>query len=102
MSDCTHVQLQTLLYRLGPGNTLVVSHLRSLGDTLGELVRHVQTLTSGGVGPTNLDCVRDALPFSIDGDAVTAGDQAGHHEAAICHRGAGGRPPKRLPPRRPR
>ena len=97
VSDCTHVQLQALLPRLGSGDTLVVSHLRSLGDSLGELVRHVQTLTSGGIGLRSLDGVCDALPFSIDGDAVTAGDQAGLHGAAARHRGAGGRPPKLSP-----
>ncbi len=50
MSDCTHSELQTLLHRLRRGDTLVVPHLRSLGSSLAEIVRHVQTLMAAGAG----------------------------------------------------
>ena len=97
VSDCTHVQLQMLLDRLGSGDVLAVPRLRSLGDTLAEVVRHVQTLTSGGVVLRSLDEARDALPFASGADTGAADRQAGVSGVAVRRPGAGGRPPKLSP-----
>jgi hypothetical protein len=94
VSDCTHPELRALLHRLRPGEILVVPHLRSLGCSLGEIVRHVQTLMATGAGLRSLDDALDALAFSFGTDAVTGAAQVSPSPTNVLRRGAGGRPPK--------
>ena len=101
MSDCTCVELRALLDRLRRGDTLVVPQLRSLGHSLGEVVRHVQSLMTSGVGLRSLDCALDATPWDVQSltpvggaDPAAADSQVGTKESDVRPRGAGGRPPK--------
>ena len=97
VSDCTQVELQKLLQRLGPGDVLAVPQLRSLGDNLAAVVGHVQTLTSAGAGLRSLDEACDALSFSFGPHTGAASGGANLSDAAVRRSGAGGRPPKLSP-----
>ncbi len=94
VSDCTQVELQKLLQRLGSGDVLAVPQLRSLGDNLAAVVGHVQTLTSAGAGLCSLDKACDALSFSFGPRPGAASGGVSFSDAAVRRRGAGGRPPK--------
>jgi len=101
VSDCTRVELRGLLDRLQRGDTLVVSQLPSLGHSLGEVVRHVQSLTADGVGLRSLDGALDAAPWPVQSlmpaggaDPAAVDSRAGAGESDVRPRGAGGRPPK--------
>ena len=94
VSDCTHPGLRALLCRLHLGDILMVPRLRSLGDSLVDVVQHVQSLTAAGVNLRSLDDVFDALPFSAGTEAAMANTQLDRDGTAVRRRGAGGRPPK--------
>ena len=118
LSDCMHGELCALLSRLHRGDVLVVPQLRSLGNSLGEVVQHVQSLMTGGVGLHSLDNTLDAAPWHLQsltsGEAglpdfdygpgapalasgthpATADSRVGSSVADVRPRGAGGRPPK--------
>ena len=100
--DCTHPELQTLLRRLRQGDVLVVPHLCSLGDSLEEVVRHVQTLTTSGAGLRSLAAgALDAAPWRVQtltpgaaADPPGADTRAVSGRSGVRSRNAGGRPPK--------
>ena len=101
LSDCTHDELRALLDRLQKGDTLVVPQLRSLGNSLIEVVRHVQSLTAGGIGLCSLDDALDAVSWHVQSlmpdaaaDPAPADSRVISRGTDVRRRGAGGRPPK--------
>ena len=93
VSDCTHPELRALLDRLQKGDTLVVPQMRSLGNSLAEVVQHVQTLTAGGVGLRGLGAAADLAAWHVQSLIPNDVDGSGS-VAHVRPRGAGGRPPK--------
>jgi hypothetical protein len=101
MSDCTRDELHALLDRLQEGDTLVVPQLRSLGNSLTEVVRHVQSLVTGGIGLRSLDDALDAMPWRVQSlmpgvaaDPALTDSGVNPEKTDARRRGAGGRPPK--------
>lgn len=71
VSDCTHPELRTLLPRLDRGDILVLPQLRSMGNSLAEVVRHVQSLTTSEIGLRSLGDALDAAAWHVQ--TLTAG-----------------------------
>ncbi len=101
MSDCTRGDLRTLLDSLQEGDTLVVPQMRSLGNSLSEVVRHVQSLTTGGVSLRSLNDALDIVPWHVQSlmpgiaaDAAFTDSRVSPTGTDVRRRGAGGRPPK--------
>ena len=96
VSDCTHPKLCALLDRLQKGDTLIVPQLRSLGNSLAEVVQRVQSLTSCGVGLQSLGAVGDLAAWHVQ-SLMPDGVDAPSSVAGVRPHGAGGRPPKLSP-----
>jgi hypothetical protein len=101
MSDCTHDEPHALLDRLQKGDTLVVPQLRSLGNSLSEVVRHVQSLTTRAIGLRSLDDALDAVSWHVQSlmprvaaDPALTDSRVNPGGTDVRRRGAGGRPPK--------
>ena len=93
-ADAAAPELRSLLARLHPGDVVVVPQLDTLGDTLPEVVRHMQQLTAAGIGLRSL-----AEAFHIPAAQQPAGPTVGgiqdrRDDQGASRRGAGGRPPK--------